>query len=78
MISHEFVSPGRFIDNNAPEVIAFARQATAGGRHGDVEAAVIVYQAVRVVADFRATYPALMSGAALAGDFRAEAIAGAN
>jgi len=47
MISREFVSPGRFVDSNAPEVVAFARQAAAGASRGEIETAVSIYRAVR-------------------------------
>jgi transglutaminase-like putative cysteine protease len=46
MIPHELVSPGRFIDSDTPEVIAFARRAAAGG-HGEIDTVVSVYRAVR-------------------------------
>jgi transglutaminase-like putative cysteine protease len=47
MISREFVSPGRFVDSNAPEVVVFARQAAAGASRGEIETAVSIYRAVR-------------------------------
>lgn len=46
MIPHDLLAPGRFIDSDAPEVIAFARQAAAGSR-GETERVVSVYRAVR-------------------------------
>ena len=46
MIPQELVSPGRYIDSDAPEVIAFARRA-ASGAHGEIDTIVKVYRAVR-------------------------------
>jgi transglutaminase-like putative cysteine protease len=46
MIPQELVSPGRFIDSDAPEVIAFARRAAADGRD-EIDTIVRVYRAVR-------------------------------
>ena len=46
MIPHDLLAPGRFIDSDAPEIIAFARRAAAGS-HGEVERVVSVYRAVR-------------------------------
>jgi transglutaminase-like putative cysteine protease len=46
MIPHDLLAPGRFIDSDAPEVIAFARQAAAGSC-SEVEKVVSVYHAVR-------------------------------
>jgi transglutaminase-like putative cysteine protease len=42
----QMLSPGRFIDSDAPTVVEFARQAT-DGLHGDIETIIGLYRAVR-------------------------------
>jgi len=46
MINQEFLSPGRFVDSDAPNVISFAREVTAG-LAGARQSAITLYRAVR-------------------------------
>jgi len=46
MIPHDLVSPGRFIDSDAPEIVTFTQRATAG-RRSAIDRIVAVYRAVR-------------------------------
>ena len=46
MIGQEYLAPGRFVDSDAPQVIEFARAASAGAKDA-ADAVLRLYSAVR-------------------------------